>query len=329
MTRAARARRRVQSMILLMGLFSASCRGSKGSAQPAAAPLIDLLAPRQVETRAETRRIVFGEGDRRHLLDGWSIDEHDPVRGLSFVWATALEASVSFEVIQVEDEQFLVTLSAFPTPAPQRIAVAVNDHEVFRFTAQTIFLEYRFVVRAGDLHRGTNRLTFRHSGLGKPGDAAPESRSFAAAYHSILIGPQCLPLRGFGLPPPPAVKRLGGRIPSPLVATGPAAIFRRLVVPTDSVLRLRLSLPARSSAAAVATLRLRERERVKELRMRLARPWLGGTRTRDMEVDLSAWAGKTIDLELEIGPEPCRASVATVTIQKAAVFSAYGDAHPG
>jgi hypothetical protein len=317
-------------MILLMGLFSASCRGSKGSAQPAAAPLIDLLAPRQVETRAETRRIVFGEGDRRHLLDGWSIDEHDPVRGLSFVWATALEASVSFEVVQVEDEQFLVTLSAFPTLAPQRIAVVVNDHEVFRFTAQTIFLEYRFVVRAGDLHRGTNRLTFRHSVLGKPEDAAPESRSFAAAYHSILIGPQCLPLRGFGLPPAPAVKRLmGERIPSALVATGPVAIFRRLVVPSDAVLRLRLSLPARSSAAAVATLRLRDGERAKELRMRLARPWLGGRRTRDMEVDLSAWAGKTIDLELELGPEPCRASVATVTIQKAAVFSAYGDAHPG
>ena len=330
MPRAARARGRFRSMILLMGLFAASCRESTGSAPPAGAPLIDLLARRQVETRAETRRIVFGDGDRSHLLDGWSIDEHDPARDLSFVWATALEASVSFEVLQVQDEQFLITLSAFPISTPQRIAVVVNDHEVFWFTAQAIFLEYRFVVPAGDLHRGTNRLTFRHSSLGKPDRAGSESRSLAAAYHSILIGPQCLPLRGFGLPPPPTVKRLrGGRIPSQLMVTGPAAIFRRLAVPSDAVLRLRLSLPARSSAAAVATLRLRDGERVKEVRMRLARPWLGGKRTRDMEVDLSAWTGKTIDLELEIGPDPCRASVATVTIQRAAVFAAHGVAHPG
>jgi hypothetical protein len=296
---------------------------------PAEPPLIDLLRRRQAVTTVETRYLEFGAGDRSHLVSGWSVDERDFERDWTFVWAVEPEASVSLEILQVEDAQVLVTMSAFPADAPQRVTVLVNGHEVDQFTAQPVFLEYRFVIPAADLVRGRNLLTFRHSTLGKPANAPPESRRLAAAYHSILMGPQCLPLRGFETPLPPAVERLAKRPSSPLVVTGPATITRRFVVPPDAVLRLRLALPARPRAAAVATLSLRDGEGVKQVRTRLGRPWLGGGRTRDLEVDLSAWTGKTIDLELEIGPDPCRASVATVTIEQAAVFAAPGAAHSG
>jgi len=317
------------SLVWLALLVVASCRQPPPAATPAEPPLIDLLGRRQAATTVETRYMSFGAGDRSHLVSGWSVDERDVGRDLSFVWAIEPEASVSFEVLQVEDAQVLVTMSAFPTDAPQRVTVLANGHEVTQFTVHPVFLEYRFVVPAAHLVRGKNIFTFRHSTLGKPANASPESRSLAVAYHSILMGPQCLPLRGFETPVLPAVERLAKKPSSPLRVTGPATITRRFVVPSDAVLRLRLALPARARAAAAATLSLRDDVGVKQLRTRLARTWFGGRRTRDLEVDLSAWAGKTIDLDLEVGPDPCRASVATITIEQAGVFAARGTGHPG
>src|SRR5262249_25582085 len=154
----------------------------------------------------ETRLIVFGAGDRRNLIDGWSFDEHDSA-GLSFVWAASAEASVSFQVLAVVDQQFLVKLSAFAGAVPQTITVFVNGHEVSTFSAERPFLESGFVVPATFLRRGENRLTFRHSRLEGLADTG-EPRHFAAAYNSILIGPECLSLRAWGLPPHPRVKRV-------------------------------------------------------------------------------------------------------------------------
>jgi hypothetical protein len=119
-------------------------------------PLVDLMRKGQVDGLAETRDISFGEGDRSHLLERWSGDEHDHAFDLPFVWATALEASVSFQILQVEDLQFLVKVRAFPTETPQVITVLVNGNEISRFTAAPMFLEYRFVVRADALRRGEN-----------------------------------------------------------------------------------------------------------------------------------------------------------------------------
>src|SRR5262245_33380287 len=145
-------------------LLVVSCHRPR-SDPPRERPVIDLMGKRQVDGFAETRRISFGDGDRSHLLEGWSGDEHDRNFALAFVWATALDASVSFQILQVEDLQFLVKLRAFPSESPQVITVFVNDREISQFTAAPVFLEYRFVVPADGLRRGENRLTFRHSAL--------------------------------------------------------------------------------------------------------------------------------------------------------------------
>ena len=291
-------------------------------------PLIDLMGKREVDGFGETRRISFGEGDRSHLLEGWSGDEHDHNFDLAFVWATALEASVSFQILQVEDLQFLVKLRAFPSETPQVITVLVNGREISRFTATAVFLEYRFVVPADGVRRGENRLTFRHSMLNRHADGV-EPRLFAAAYHSILIGPQCLPLRGWGTALEPRVhhRNANRSQPAMIVVTGPALVHRRLLVPAGSILRYRLSLASGETEVVVSTLRIRDAESTREMaETRLSRSPFGSP-SLDVEVDLSPWSGRTVDLELEVYPLPCRSSVATVVVERAGIYGAR--AHTG
>jgi len=291
-------------------------------------PLVDLMGKRQVDGSGETRRISFGEGDRSHLLEGWSGDEHDHASDLAFVWATALEASIAFQILEVQDLQFLVKLRAFPSETPQVITVLVNGREISQIAAAPVFLEYRFVVPADGLRHGENRLTFRHSVLTRhPDDLEP--RQFAAAYNSILIGPQCLPLRGWGPTLEPRVQHRNANRSQPaiLVVTGPALVHRRLVVPPESVLRYRLSLASGEKESAVSTLRIRDGESTREVaETRLSRSPFGN-RSLDVEVDLSPWSGRTVDLELEVCPLPCRSSVATIVVERAGIFSAA--ARPG
>jgi hypothetical protein len=304
-----------------LALLLMSCR-SPSAAVPAQEPTIDLTRRRAIDGFAETRRIEFGVGDRSELLEGWSVNEHDHTLDLPFVWATALEASVKFRVLQVEEQQFLVKMCAFPTVDPQLVTVLVNGREVSHFTAVPIFLEYRFVVPAEALRRGENRLTFRHSLLSSHPNER-EVRRFAAAYNSILIGPQCLPLRGWGLPPRPRVHRQdrGRSKPAVLVVTGPAVVHRRLRVPPGSVLRYQLTLPSGERDGAVSTLRIRDGDSTHEMAETTLSGSLFGHRSRDVEVDLSPWSGRTIDLELEVGPMPCRSSIVTVVIERAGIFA--------
>jgi hypothetical protein len=299
-------------------LLSVACRNAPSDKPPAPPPVVDLVAQEHVKVLPETRQLLFGAGDRRFLLDGWSIDERDPNSEETFVWATSSEASVSFVVLDVVDEQFLVTLSAYPTAEPQTITVFVNGNEVSRFTAPPVLLEYRFVVPARWLARGRNHLTFRHSALGAP-SSAPEARRLAAAYHSILIGPQCLPLRGFGTPAQPRVRRPRGK--PALVVTGPLSLDRGLRVPEDAILRYHMALLPPGREAAVAIVRIRDGETAHDVaETRQARRLFDREPSRDVEVDLRAWAGKDIDLELEFRPETCRAAVTHVVIENAGVY---------
>ena len=327
-----RGRSAVSSAALLLALLGATTSCQRSSlATPRRAPILDLTSGRDLAEITETRRIVFGAGGRRLLLDGWSVDEYDPSSGLTFVWATELEANVAFQVLAVVDQQFLVKLSAFAGAIPQTITVLVNGHPVSSFTAEPVFLEYRFVVPASLLRRGENRLTFRHSRLEGRTDGG-EARRFAAAYTSILIGPLCLPLRGWGLPPHPRVHRTQATRsePAALVITGPAVIGRRLRVPLEGVLRYRISLLSPAQAPAIATLRIRDGAASRDVvETRLSPSLFDRSPSRDVEVDLTPWRGKTVDLEIEVEPETCRATVTTVAISRAGVYRADESAEAG
>ena len=314
----------VRTLLVCIALpLFASCQDAS-LATSSGAPVIDLTGRPEAAAIGETRRILFGAGDRTLLLDGWSqIDERNPELDLTFVWATEVEASVSFQVLDVVAQQLLVKLSAFPRVDPQMITVLVNGEQVSRFEAQPMFLEHRFVAPARVLRRGDNRLTFRHEGL-PPQRDSPDHRRLAAAYHSILIGPECLPLRGFGLPPRPRVYRQGPTktTPAALVVTGPATLRRRLRVPAGGVLRYHAFLEAPGRAPAVATVRIFEDETTHDLsETRLASGLFGGGRSRDVEVDLSPWSGKKVELEIEVRPDTCRTPVTTVVIDRAGIFS--------
>jgi hypothetical protein len=322
-----RQRSAVPSFALIVALLAtASCQESS-LATPTRAPIIDLISVRNLREITETRRILFGTGNRRNLIDGWSIDEHD-ASGLTFVWATDLEATVAFQVLAVVAQQFLVKLSAFAGALPQMITVLVNGHEVSTFSALPTFLEYRFVVPATLLRRGENRLTFRHSRVGSPSGTG-EPRQFAAAYNSILIGPECLPLRAWGLPPHPQVNwsRATPSKPAALVITGPAIISRHLRIPLQGVLRYHVSLLTPSQAPAIATLRIRDGEASRVVaETRLAPSLFDRSPADDVEVDLTPWRGKVVDVEIEVEPETCRSAVTTVAIERAGVYPA-GDGY--
>ena len=102
-----------------------------------------------------------------------------------------------------------------------------------------------------------------------------------------------------------------------IVVTGPALVLRRLLVPAGGVLRYRLSLASGETEVVVSTLRIRDAESTREMaETRLSRSPFGCP-SRDVEVDLSPWSGRTVDLELEVYPLPCRSSVATVVVERA------------
>jgi hypothetical protein len=312
----------IAGMLASLLALSAACRDAASHKRPPAAPVVGLFTERHVESVAETRRILFGAGDRGFLLEGWSVDERDSDLDRTFVWATANEASVSFIVLDVVDEQFLVTLRAYPTPEPQTITVIVNGHEASRFTAVPIFLEYRFVVPAEWLVRGPNRLTFRHSTLGPP-VGVPEARRLATAYNSILIGPQCLPLRGFGQPVQPGVRRQ--RKGRALVVTGPVFLQRHVRVPADAVLDYRMRLLPPAGQAVVSTVSIREGESVRDVaEVKLESSLFNRSPSREIEVDLRPWSGQTVDLGLEFRPETCRSSLTSLVVEDAGVYVGSG-----
>jgi hypothetical protein len=297
------------------------CCGERATSAAEERTAVDLLRRRGVVERPETRKIVFGEGDRRRLLDGWSIDERSRSDELSFVWAKALEASVSFRVLQVEDQQVLVKLRSFPTQPPQHVSVAVNGHEIAGIDPVPVFLEYRFVIPAEHLIRGENRMTFRHATLGEPPGEHVGSRRVAAAYAWILMGPQCLPLRGFGPPREPGIAWHARKDSGPFLAVGPIELARSLEVPPNGFLRYELSLPPRAKSRTVTRVMVRDAQGTHGVQEATIAPrWFHRSARRWIEADLSPWSGKRVELTIEVAPEACRDAVAAAVIERAAVF---------
>lgn len=295
-----------------------ACQRSTDSTDATSGRIVPLPDASRFSVVAETRQIVFGDGDRTHLLDGWSSDEVDSDSNLTMVWATERDATLSFLVLDVLEEQFLVQLAGYASDPPQRVSVLVNDVELASFEAPPMFLEYRFVAPARMLHRGQNRLTFRHGSLEQPSSDDSDPRTLAAAYHSILMGPQCLPLRGKGLPPPPGVDQDSAidRRPSDLVLIGPTIVGRAVAVPRNAILHYRLALPSRARAGARCVLRVRDGADVRQLAESHLSNSLFGQRSLEVETDLAPWSGKAVSIEIEVGPESCQAPVATVVVDR-------------
>lgn len=324
MGRRASGRPRGLAIAAILACLLGSCRGSGTSAAttPPPAPTVQLLGRGMLIPRTETRQIVFWTGKRVHLIDGWSVDEWSQEDQLSFVWATARDATLWFQTLQVADQQVLVKLRAYPTEPPQAITVLVNDREIARLAPQTIFLEYRFVIPAAALHVGKNRLTFRHAALGRPIEAAPDARGLAAAYASLLMGPQCLPLRGFGPPIIPSVDIIGGRLTGPLRVVGPAELRSTLTLPPGAVLRYDLALPPRAQAAALTRVHVLDADGPHDVTSATVSRGLFRRHARQtISADLGAWGGKRVDVVIEILPEPCRTATTTAILEQAGIFS--------
>lgn len=304
--------------LALVVLLLASCQEASSTARRDDRPTIDLLRTERADTRLETRRIELGKDGRGRLLEGWSSNQWNRELDLRYVWAIARDASLRFRLLDPRELQFLVTLAAFPSVRNQHVTVLVNDRPVAEIDAEPFFHEYRFVVPADALRLGGNTLTFRHDRLA-PRDDGHDSRQFAAAYSKILIGPNCLPLRPRGEPPPTGVARRRWKKPRQrsLVVTGPAELSWRLTVPPAAELHLDL---AGLRTPALFSARIRSGEWVDVAEARLGPSLFARSDTQAFTVDLSRWTGQTVDLLFRVAPESCRTALAVVEIRRAAIF---------
>ena len=297
-----------------------ACREAPTTA--GAKPAIDLLALTPQHVELETRRLVFPAVSRKTLLSGWSRPEWNRELNLGFAWATAPDADLSFRVLDVRELQFVVKLVPFPSVEPQHVTILVNGAKIDEIDPAPGFLEYRFVVGPASLRRGKNLLTFRHSILSRQ-TTDRDSRQFAAGYASLLVGPNCLPLRPRGEPPPPQLhdRDRNASPPQPLTVTGPAEFSYQITVPPAARLLYRIVLPDQSPKPARFITRLREGDMWSNLAVTPIRPsFLGYGTARELSVDLSPWSGKSVELRFGVYPEPCVAPLATIVLQQASVL---------
>jgi hypothetical protein len=307
-------------MALLLLIAGAGCNESPGESDLGGHRAVDVMRLGHARVELETRALFFGVGERAHLVRGWSIDEWDKGRRSFFVWATAPEAVVAFDVLRVEDKQMLVALRPFAGGGVQRITLSVNGSTIGEFAPRPDFWEYRFVVPAAALRRGRNELSFRHAVLGR-GKTVLDQRRLGAAYSTILMAPACTTLRGRGVAPRPrVVVRRGSQGRRPLLVIGPAEITRRLRVPPAASFHWEVALPGDTRDTARFTVELRSRGEWRELaRVRLSPAFFRAHR-RSGTVDLGPWTGRRVELRLSVMPEPCASSVASLNVERAAVI---------
>ena len=270
---------------------------------PSAADGPDLLSRTLDHRRAETRQVLFGRGQRDHLLNGWSQNEWNGQLMTHFVWANATESSVSFTLLDLQELQFLVRLVS-PTPdSSQRITVLVNGKMVARISPEPTYLEYRFVAPREALRRGENRLTFRHG-------VWSAQQPLAAAYSSLLFGPNCLPLRPRGHPePPPLARREQGR----LLLRGPIEIGYRLTRAASRQIEIAVSPGRRPANLVVHWLpEAGAGSRAELARFRIRPGWFGSSERRHT-VQLPA-DSRPGELRLEVMPDSCRDAASEISL---------------
>lgn len=304
---------------LLAVIASAGCRHPAEADGAAGGDELDLIRARPIETVTETRRLDLSNRRSRSLLDGWwRRPQWNTDLDLGFVWAIEREASLRFYVLDVQDFQFLVKMTSPAELAGQRVAAIVNGEPVSEFEPEPMFLEYRFVVPARLLHRGANTLTFRHSSLTRGG------QTLAAAYASILTGPNCVPLRPRGEPPSTGVKtgtREGGSKEIHII--GPAELSYRLTVPPPGRLRVRLALPPDARASVIFTATVEEGGASTEVgRERIAPSLFGFPVSRDVVMDVGAFGGRDVVLRIGAYPETCKDLIGDLTIDHLALLTA-------
>jgi hypothetical protein len=279
---------------------------------------ISLLGTPPAAIVAETRNYRFGADDRAPLASGWSARNERDRRGRTFVWATAEEARFTLTVLRIEDKQALLTVRAAPSPGPQRIQVRVNDYPVAIFRAETDDREFRFIIPADALHVGQNEIKFHHAFV-TPGPNPRDSRRFAAAYSSLLIGPECLLLRADGEPKAPRVERVEGR--KSLLIEGPAAVTWRADIPSGARFVIKVAMPARSAGAAEVTLEARTEGEWQPLADTLVRRgWVLPTAVARLEADLAAVAGHRAELRVVVRPRACASPLTTVRLKRASIL---------
>ena len=228
----------------------------------------------------ETADIVFGtSAARRHLGEGWSIDETTP-DGKPFTWSEGEESSLEFFLAR--PRRLVVRLRCEPLTRPglppQTLAVAVNGHELVVLQLEPGRRRYQVSVPVELLLAGANRLVFRYGHTHAPGDdgASPDRRRLAVVWYEL----------GFGTPGEsgeslPGVEREGGQLRIP-VGTQVAYHLR---VPDHSILAAESVSLGAAGAAELAVLVQPEGEAEREV-ARIPRS------TRTWSVPLAVDAGK-------------------------------------
>ena len=142
---------------------------------------------------AEALDLDFGSAEARSRLGaGWSYDQRDPRSGEAYVWGTAPESEIAFELNWVRDLELSLTGRAHRPSAgsPARVELSVNDAPVGETALAAGLRTYRVAIPGDSLRGGRNRLNLRYHGGWEtnPNWPARSGRPLAVSWFRLGFG---------------------------------------------------------------------------------------------------------------------------------------------
>ena len=124
---------------------------------------------------------------------GWSSPETRPTDGLSFAWATGLDASIDLLILDPATDwlHFRAWPYALPSGEPQRVTVRANRVVLGELTLQPGEQTYTLPIPPETVSPGENTIAFKFAEVGPESDGAgtPLPRMLAAAFDWVTISP--------------------------------------------------------------------------------------------------------------------------------------------
>lgn len=275
--------------VLLICLAGVACRPD---AERVVYRLAELL-PDAPSRSASVSLLPGGAGQAGRLTEGWSAVSPD-VSGER--WALGLATHATFTSFVPLDTAVVFEARPYaPQGAPQQtVEVVLNDVSLGTVDLEPRWSEYRLPVPADSLRRGENRLALLFDHAIRPADAegGDDTRRLAARFRRLAVGNALAD----AMPEVAKLETVADAAGAMRVEVAmPAGSWRRvwLQLPRSARLAGRIGVAADAGAAALAVVDLEDEAGAVD---RLVESRIEVRQHRELDVDLSDWAGQVVSL---------------------------------